>query len=113
FGSDTARSTGRGYYAHMRREQDASYVISGATLRFMYQHELNSSSVQLRITDISKNPQQEVALDSSNLAVNYGSNYLSLDLGNKGLINRHMYLLDLSNDRNEHWYLKFEYRQQQ
>ncbi|WP_207516122.1 hypothetical protein, partial [Longitalea luteola] len=29
FGSDTARSTGRGYYAHMRREQDASYVISG------------------------------------------------------------------------------------
>lgn len=108
---DTFHTASKGLYAQLRRGQDASYIISGNTLRFLYQHELNSNSIQVKISDISKASQQEVKLDSSFLAVKYGANYLSLDLGNNGLVDRHMYLLEITNARNEHWFLKFEYRQ--
>ena len=108
--NDTFHAPSKGYYTQLRREQDASYAISGNVLRFLYQHEVNSSTVPVAITDISNATHQAVQLDSSYLAVKYGANYLSLDLGDKGLTDHHMYLLDLTNERNEHWYLKFEYR---
>lgn len=111
--NDTVTAPGKGYYSRLRREHDASYVISGSVLRFFYQHEINSNTVQVNVTDISNTTHQPVSLDSSHLAVKYGSNYIDLDLGDKGLTDRHMYLLDITNDRNEHWYLKFEYRLQQ
>ena len=74
---------------------------------------MNSKSVQVKITDINKTAQQVVQLDSAGLAVKFGANYLNLDVSNAGLTDKHMYLLDVTNDRSEHWYLKFEYRQQQ
>lgn len=111
--SDTFKSAGKGYYTQLRREEDASYVITGSMLRFLYLQEFNSNSVQVNITDISTTVHQTVQLDSSSLTVKYGANYLSLDLDGKGLTNKHMYLLDVTNERNEHWFLKFEYRLQQ
>jgi hypothetical protein len=111
--NDTVRASGKGYYAQLRREPDASYVITGGILRFLYQQEFNSNTVQLNVTDISSANHQPVQLDSSQLAVQYGANYISLDLTGKGLTSKHLYLLDLMNERNEHWYLKFEYRLQQ
>jgi hypothetical protein len=108
--TDTFHAVSKGFYSPLRREPDASYVISGKVLRFLYRHEENSNTVQVAITDISKTAQQEVQLDSSYLAVKYGSNYMDLDLVDKGLTDHHMYLLDVTNARNEHWFLKFEYR---
>jgi len=111
--SDTSKAASKGYYTELRREQDASYVITGNMLRFLYRQDFNSNTVQVNITDISNKAHRTVQLDSSALAVKYGANYLSLDLDDKGLINKHMYLLELTNERNEHWFLKFEYRLQQ
>jgi hypothetical protein len=108
--NDTFHSPNKGYYAQLRRERDASYTVSGNMLRFLYQHEVNSNTIQVAITDISNATHQPVQLDSSYLAVKYGANYLNLDLVDKGLTDHHMYLLDVTNERNEHWYLKFEYR---
>jgi hypothetical protein len=108
--TDTLTRPNKGLYAPLRREQDASYAISGNVLRFLYQHELNSNTVQVKITDIGVAAHQGMELDSNYLAVKYGSNYMDLDLIGKGFTDHHMYLLDVTNDRNEHWYLKFEYR---
>lgn len=113
FTTDTFHAPSKGYYAQLRREQDASYVISGNMLRFAYRHEINSNTIQVKVTDISNTTHQAVELDAEHLAVKYGANYLELDLDHKGLTDRHMYLLDITNDRNEHWYLKFEFRLQQ
>ncbi|OQP52822.1 hypothetical protein A4H97_24290 [Niastella yeongjuensis] len=110
FITDTFHAAYKGYYAQMRREQDASYVISGDNLRFLYLHEINTPTVQVKITDISMPAHQDVELDSTTQGVKYGLNYLNLDLGNNGLVNRHMYLLTIINERNENWFLKFEYR---
>jgi hypothetical protein len=111
--NDSFKAVNKGLYAPLRREQGPSYVITNSVIRFLYQHEMNSNSVQVKISDINKTAQQVVHLDSTDLAVRSGTNYLSLDLGNAGLTDKHMYLLELINDRSEHWYLKFEYRQQQ
>jgi hypothetical protein len=102
----------KGSYAGLRRQQDASYVISGPILRYLYTHELsNNSAVQIKITDISNVNHHNVELDSPALQVKYGPNYLELDLSeNSAMINHHMYLLELVNERNERWFLKFEYR---
>ena len=111
--NDTFKAVNKGFYTPLRRELGPSYVITNSTIRFLYLHEMNSYSVQVKITDINKTAQQVVQLDSAGLAVKFGANYLSLDLSNAGLTDKHMYLLDVTNDRSEHWYLKFEYRQQQ
>ena len=113
FSNDTFHTSNKGSYAPLRRSPDASYILTGPVLRFSYGHELNSNSVEIKINDISNATHLPVQLDSNNLAVKYGTNYLSLDLGENDLINKHMYLLDLTNDRGEHWFLKFEYRQPQ
>jgi len=111
--NDTVRAPRTGYYAALRRVQDASYVISNGMLRFQYQHEINSNTVQVKISDISNTKQKEVQLDSNFCQVKYGSNYMVFDLtGNAGMIDRHMYLLEIINATNERWYLKFEYRKQ-
>lgn len=110
--NDTVTTFKRSSYAPVRRVQDASYIISGNTLHFLYQHEINNNAVQISITDISHTVHQAVQLNSSQLTVKYGANYLDLDLSNEKLTNRHIYLLELTNERNEHWYLKFEYKQQ-
>jgi len=111
--NDTFKAVNKGFYTPLRRELGPSYVITNSTIRFLYLHEMNSKSVQVKITDINKTAQQVVQLDSAGLAVKFGANYLNLDVSNAGLTDKHMYLLDVTNDRSEHWYLKFEYRQQQ
>jgi len=111
FSNDTFSAVNKGYYSLLRRQQDASYIISNNTLRFQYNHNMNSAAVQIKITDISSSNLRAVELDSSTLAVNYGPNYIALDVGSKsGITDRHMYLLELVNDYQEHWFLKFEYR---
>jgi hypothetical protein len=110
FSNDTFSAPNKGVYTQLRREPDASYAITGPALRFLYLHELNSNTVQINITDISNTAHQLVQLDSSYLGVKYGANYMNLDLSDNDLTDHHMYLLELSNDRGEHWFLKFEYR---
>jgi hypothetical protein len=111
FSTDTFSAVNKGYYSLLRRQSDASYIISSSTLRIQYTHNENSQAVQIKITDISSANQQPIGLDSSTLNVKYGVNFINLDVGSKsGITDKHMYLLELINGRNEHWYLRFEYR---
>lgn len=112
--NDTVKLPSKGYYAALRRTQDASYSICNGMLRYQYQHETNSNTVQFNITDISNARQTAIPLDSNSCQVKYGSNYMIFDLtSNAGMIDRHMYLLEVINAANERWYLKFEYRKPQ
>lgn len=107
----TFSATGKGYYAALRRAQDASYSIAPGSLRFFYQHEVSDTTVQLKITDISNTTRRPIQQDAPDLPVKYGDNYITLDIsGYAGITDHHMYLLELVNSKNEHWFLKFEYR---
>jgi hypothetical protein len=111
FAGDSIRGSKYGYYSPLRREKDASFIICAGVLRYQYNHEQNNSAVQISITDISHTQHRQVPLDSAEYTMKHGANYMALDLsGYAAMVNRHMYLLELVNNRNEHWYLKFEYR---
>lgn len=111
FSNDSVKSTTKGNYAALRRTQDASYVICNGRLLYQYQHEINSNTLHFSITDITNAKQAAIQLDSNYCQVKYGSNYIALDLTDKaGMIDRHMYLLEVTNEVNERWFLKFEYR---
>ncbi len=113
FGLDTSMGTPAvPLFAKLKREEDAAYMICTGVLRFEYLHELNEPSVQVNIIDISDAGRRQIQLDSTSMPVQFGQNFQQLDLrNNQGMINKHMYLLELVNTRKEKWYLKFEYRE--
>jgi hypothetical protein len=111
--ADSSRFLSRGYYTSMRREDDASYIISGDLLKFSYLHEYGDSSVNIRLSDITTATRKLIAFDKSDMEVQYGQNQLTMDLQSIHLTSKHLYLLELINSRQEKWYLKFEYRKPQ
>ena len=113
YGEETPPQMAPGYFASLHREDNSAYIICNGVLRFEYQHDVNTSNADLRIIDIS-NQRRELALDSTTYSVTYGQNFVQIDLReNDGLVNKHMYLLELRNAKKEIWYLRFEYRKPQ
>jgi len=98
-------------YAKLRRENDGSYIISNGLLRYQYLNEWNDSTVDCKLYDISSPKRSELPLDSNYIAVSYGENYNKMDLSESALLkDQHFYQLELVNSKQEHWYLKFQYR---
>jgi hypothetical protein len=98
-------------YVPLRRTNDGAYSPCNGYLRFQYLNELNDPAATLALWDISSAGRQAVTLDSARQTLHYGPNYISLDVGGQQhLSNRHFYLLELTNSRQETWFLKFEYR---
>jgi hypothetical protein len=112
YAPDTGAFVSVGYYSKLRRVVDASYIICGGVLRYEYLNELNEASVNLSIVDLSHN-RQPVNLDSANYPVQYGQNFQQLDLrDHPGMVDKHLYLLELTNAKQEKWWLKFEFRKE-
>lgn len=102
---------GRKAYIKAKKEQDASLAVVSGIVKYEYLNELNDSLVYFTISDITGPAQQQVPVDSSFQQIHFGRNLMEIDLRkNKLLINKHIYLLQLTNSRNDKWYLKFEYR---
>lgn len=100
-----------GYFAKLHREESAAYTICTGILRFEFQHDENTPSAGIRITDISSNQRKRISLDSTTYSVKYGQNFIQVDLREtNGMINNHMYLVEVTAAKDEKWYLKFEFR---
>jgi hypothetical protein len=111
YGIDATTRKTAGSYSRLRRMEDASYIISNGIVRFEHLNELANSEATISIYDVSHPKRRELSLDSTNYALKYGQNFIEINLDeNSKLTDRHVYLLELTNARNERWYLKFEYR---
>jgi hypothetical protein len=100
-----------GYFAKLHREENSAFIICNGILRFEFEHDQNSTAANIQIFDISSNQRKRLSLDSTTYPVKYGQNIMQLDLREtSGMVDKHMYLLELVNAKNERWYLKFEYR---
>ncbi len=110
-GQDTSHTVSMDHYARPGRTQDASYTLCNGILRFVYLNEYNDATIPFKIYDITNAAQREVGMDSTVMDIRYGENYKQFDFtqGDQ-LTDKHIYLLELVNSRNESWYLKFEYR---
>lgn len=103
----------KGYYSKLRREDDASYIICNGILRYEHVSEINNNTVAVQLTDISSVQRKVVLPDSANTTMQYGQNFIDLDLMASGLIHRHIYLLQVTDAAGQRWYLRFEYRKQE
>jgi hypothetical protein len=99
------------FYSKMKMDPEASYIMTKGVLKYSYVNELNDKEVTIKVFDITKAGQKELLLDASTVSLQFGENFKEMDFTNQGgLADKHVYLLDLVNSRNEHWYLRFEYR---
>jgi hypothetical protein len=109
---DTIPGTPGGFFARLGREEDAAFTICTGVLRFEYNNELNSPAVNLKLYDISSTNRKPVVLENVAQQVRIGQNFVQVDLREtSGMINKHMYLLEVENARKEKSYLKFEYKE--
>lgn len=106
----TTLPEGDGYFAKLRPNEDAAYVICQGILRYEYLNEINDTTVRVHIIDITDPAQKPLALDQSSQKVRFGQNFLQLDLRNSALTDKHLYRFQLTNAKEEKWLLKFEYR---
>jgi hypothetical protein len=107
---DTTRLIAHDFYVPLKMVNDASFTSFGNQVKFEYLNELNDSSARISIQDVSE-ANNSVAADSASVHLSFGQNFITKDItGFSGLISKHIYLLELINSKQEHWYLKFEYR---
>lgn len=99
-------------YFRMKRESDAGYAVCHGILYYEYENVWNDTLAAIRVSDIGAPGSKGISLDSSWVNLHLGQNLCKLDFTTGSILrNKHMYLLELINSRQEHWYVKFEYRQ--
>jgi hypothetical protein len=109
---DTVQNKGgNGYYVPLKRENDAAYSTSTGMVRYEYLNEINDTTAKISICEITGTARTPVNLETDRVKLRFGYNYLLTDLmNNSGMKDKHIYLLELINSKQERWYLKFEYR---
>ena len=110
-GTDTNTTPDKeSFYAKLKKEEDASFVLCYGVLKYAYFNELNNGQVEINVFDISGPVRRQVFLDSAFYSVTPGQNFKYFDLRDKGLIDKHTYRLELVAATGARWYLKFEFR---
>jgi hypothetical protein len=110
---DTTAIASTGSFARLHHQENAAFVLCKGILRFEYIHDNNTGEVDIKIFDISSSNRKPVVLNDDRHPVRFGQNLVQIDLQETtGMINNHMYLLELVNSRNDHWYLKFQYKKE-
>ncbi len=112
YNMDTSQSTViPDFYVPLKKENDASYYVFSNEVNYQYLNEINDSFSTYNIFDISGAVPKNIVIAAPLTNLKYGQNFISTDIsGYTGFVAKHMYLLELINSRQEHWYLKFEYR---
>jgi hypothetical protein len=74
-------------------------------------NEAGDRAWNIKVTDITAARAKQVVLPLDSIPLRRGQNLVTVPLhGLDEFVNKHLYLLEISNSRNETWRLKFEYR---
>ncbi len=96
-----------GVYAQLKRKPDGTYVkVIDETLRFIYKEEYDvTHNLTYKIFDASNN----VVLDGTKYAIRIkkGINKIEISCLNQKVGGSKFYLMEITNDKNEKWYLRF------
>ncbi|MCK6648970.1 MAG: hypothetical protein L6Q66_04895, partial [Bacteroidia bacterium] len=112
-----AKPKGQVPYAILSRELDGGYVlVNNGALKFKFDEEYNDTDDKLKMRIINVKFNTEV-LNNATLSVpfqlssDYGERFYSVNLLNcaYGNLASGVYLLEVSNEKNEKWYLRFKH----
>jgi hypothetical protein len=97
------------YYVPLKKDAGASYSTHIGTLRFQHLNELNDTIAHVRFYDLSVRTAAPI-IPQEPIRMKPGQNFIDLDLSAQGgITNKHIYLMEFLNRKNEKWFLKFEY----
>ena len=108
-GADNARLSDLPF-TRLQKNGESGYSICYGKLKFAYINETTDTAWNIMVYDISSVNKVPVSLEWDSIPFKSGLNLVEMDLtGNPLLINKHIYLLELHNSRNEQWRMKFEF----
>ena len=104
-------SVSNGSYIPLINKSEASYSTVTKELRFEYLNEINDTSVSINYYDITSASRPVIATDTAFKRIHFGQNFITIPVEDlPAFTNKHIYLFELVNSKQERWYLKFEYR---
>ncbi len=99
-------------YFKLLQEKTNAYYLCNGILKFEYFNEINDKSISIKIFDITGKTKIAIPLNDGILNLQYGQNFIDLDIGNVGgIISGHIYSVEITNSKQEVWSGKFEFNQ--
>lgn len=101
-------------YSKLTKADQPGYSLQVNFLKFEYLNEAGDSTWNAKVYDVTTPFVDTVALRFDTILMKPGQNLINLDLTNKTVFtDRHYYLLELTNQWNEKWRLRFEFRRKE
>ncbi len=98
-------------YAVPQKDEAGNTIVFFKTVQLVYENEAGDSVLNAGITDITAAQQKNIPLPAGNYPLKTGTNYIQLHPTDiQQLQDKHIYLLQITNARNEKWKIQFEYR---
>jgi hypothetical protein len=87
------------------------YAIFWSRLRFDYLNETTDTTWHIQVEDLSAAQHVSFVIDPGTVKLGRGQNLFNYDASaDSRFIDKHLYLLQVNNSKNEVWQLRFEYR---
>lgn len=97
-------------FSRLEKNDESGYSICVGKLKFAYINETADTSWNITMFDISSSVKKAIPFTLDSVRIRNGLNLVQFDLSeNRSFIDKHIYLLELRNLRNEIWRMKFEY----
>lgn len=110
-GAEGATADNETAYFKLTTEQSSGYFICRGLLKLAYENNLNDTKASLHIYDITSKFRKETGNSYATITLKPGQNFIDYDAESEaGLINKHIYQLELVNSKGEVWSARFEYQ---
>lgn len=99
-------------YIKLRKKgMSDGYAVFWGRLRFEYYNETGDKTWNIRVDDLTSATHNSFNLPMDSMVLRRGQNLVDYNTaGDRRFIDKHRYLLTISNSQNELWELRFEYR---
>jgi len=97
-------------FTRLQKGNESGYSICAGKLKFAYINETADTAWNVTLFDISNTNALPVSFGLDSVHLKNGLNLVEMELtNNRSFMDKHIYLLELHNSRNEVWRMKFEY----
>lgn len=98
-------------YAKLKKAPESGYAMFSGELKFDYMNEASDTVWQTRVYDLSTQNRGSMVLTMDTIPLVPGQNLVHYPTQDVSFFeDKHIYLLEIYNSRNEIWRLRFEYR---
>lgn len=101
-------------YSKLIKSDQQTYSLQVDFLKFEYFNEADDSTWNIIIYDLNDKNLATIPFGFDSIPMHRGQNLVNIDLSNnRAFADKHFYLLELTNSRNEKWWLRFEFRREE